>query len=106
MPKFYPNTYQHSDAYYLSVLKILIAGCKARNTHEEISNQLNEARVLTAIGKLWSKDSVKTQLARLRNRAGFPKTRLHEALLRLICNGQITTRSAMPLFQQNVKSFL
>ena len=106
MPKFFPNTYVHSDAYYLSVLKILIAGMKARITHEEIATHLNEARILTPIGKLWNKNSIKTSLARIRNRAGYPKTRLHEALLRLICAGQITTRESMLLFQQAVRSFL
>lgn len=98
-PRVYnPNT-RHSDQYYHSVLKELIAGVNENLTYQQMADGLNTLEIKTAGGLSWTGDNVKGVLRKLRLHREMP-SKIHSALLHLVFNQELELKATLPLFKQ------
>nr|WP_315428105.1 hypothetical protein [uncultured Albidiferax sp.] len=97
-PRVYnPNT-THSDSYYHSVLKQLIAGTNENLTYQQMADGLNAQDIKTSGGLSWSAENVKGVLRKLRLHREMP-SKIHHALLHLVFNQELSLKETLPLFK-------
>lgn len=98
--KYNPNT-RHSNAYYFSVLNLLIAGNRDNLTYQEIAESLNAQGIKTSGGLTWTAENTKGVLRKLRLYKEFP-SKIHNALLELIFEHELTLKETLPLFKSRL----
>lgn len=94
---FNPQT-RHSDAYYLRLLLTLAEGVGAGLIYRDVATLLNDRGILSPVGKPWTSTAVSQALAKLRNYQ-TKQSRLHQAFLQLVVNGDLLPSEVSVLFQ-------
>lgn len=97
--KIHHPRYQHSLAFYKSVLDALIYGLNQGLSDRDIAARLNSLGIRSATGKPWTSVSVKAALFKIRHHKEVA-SRLHQALLQLAFDGVLKASDTFVLFQQ------
>lgn len=98
MTKLFHNTHKHEPSYYEAVLRILIACNADAMSYGAMADKLNAESLRTTTGQTWTAEHVKQTLKKLRAYKTYP-SRIHQHLLELIFQGDLTMKEAMPLYK-------
>jgi hypothetical protein len=92
------NNSRMPDAYYASVLRILIDANADALTYPAMAQALNAQNITTPTGLQWSGEIVKQLMKKLRNYKLYPSF-IHAHLMTLIFEEKLTLKETLPLFK-------